>query len=58
MEGPSDNLKIRYDRATVKENVKEEVINEKKKFIKALKGEASLKEEATETKNYDDIWDE
>ncbi len=58
MEGPSDNLKIRYDRATVKENVKEEVINEKKKFIKALKGKAVLKEEATETKNYDDIWDE
>ncbi|MFT7229764.1 MAG: hypothetical protein ACI9GO_000223, partial [Bacteroidia bacterium] len=58
MEGTSDNLKIRYDRTTVKENVKEEVINEKKKFIKALKGEAALKEEATETKNYDDIWDE
>jgi hypothetical protein len=34
------------------------IINEKKKFIRAIKGEATLKEETSETKNYDDIWDE
>jgi hypothetical protein len=38
--------------------MKEEVLNEKKKFIKALKGETTLKEETAKTKNYDDIWDE
>ena len=58
MEGTPDDLKIRYDKATVKDNMKDEVMNEKKKFIKALKGEATLTEETSETKNYDDVWDE
>lgn len=58
MEGTPDNLKIRYDRATVTENVKEEVKKEKKKFIQALKGEGTLEEETAETKDYDDVWDE
>lgn len=58
MEGTPDDLKIKYDRATVKKNITEEVKEEKKKFIKALKGEGTLEEETTETKNYDDVWDE
>lgn len=58
MEGTPDNLKIRYDRATVTENVKDEVKKEKKKFIQALKGEGTLEEETAKTKDYDDVWDE
>ena len=58
MVGTPDNLKIAYDGATVKENVKEEIAKEKTNFIKALKGEATLETETTETKNYDDVWDE
>ncbi|MFB1013153.1 MAG: hypothetical protein QMC68_05335, partial [Bacteroidia bacterium] len=58
MEGTPDNLKISYDRTIVKENVAEELTKEKKKFIKALKGEGTLEEETVETKNYDDVWDE
>lgn len=58
MEGTPDQLKIRYDRSTVKENVKEEAKKEKKKFIKALKGEGTLEEETSNTKDYDDVWDE
>jgi len=58
MEGTPDDLKIRYDKATVKENVKEEVKNEKKKFIKALKGEATLDQKKADTKDYDNVWDE
>lgn len=57
MEGTPDDLKIRYDKATVKENVKEEVKKEKQNFLKALKGEATL-ENAVETKDYDNVWDE
>ena len=58
MEGTPDDLKIKYDRATVKENVKEEVKKEKKKFIKALKGEGTLEEDSAKTKDYDSVWDE
>ena len=58
MEGTPDDLKISYDRATVKENVKEEIKKEKSNFIKALKGEGSLEDEEIESKNYDDVWDE
>ncbi|MDB4161712.1 AsmA-like C-terminal region-containing protein [Bacteroidia bacterium] len=58
MEGTPDKLKIRYDRSTVKKNVKEEAKKEKKKFIQALKGEGTLEEETSDTKNYDDVWDE
>ena len=58
MEGTPDKLKIRYDRSTVKENVTEEAKKEKKKFIQALKGEGTLEEETSDTKDYDDVWDE
>lgn len=58
MEGTPDNLKIKYDRATVKENIKDEVKKEKTKFIKALKGEGTLEEETSKTKDYDNVWDE
>lgn len=58
MEGTPDDLKIKYDKATVKENVKTEAKKEKKKFIKALKGEGTLEEKSDENKSYDDIWDE
>jgi len=58
MEGTPADLKITYDRTIVKENVAEELTKEKKKFIKALKGEGTLEEETVETKNYDDVWDE
>lgn len=58
MVGTPDNLKIAYDGATVKENVKEEMAKEKTNFIKALKGEATLEKETAESKNYDDVWDE
>ena len=57
MEGTPDDLKIRYDKATVKENVKEEVMKEKQNFLRALKGEATL-ETKVETKDYDNVWDE
>lgn len=58
MEGTPDDLKIRYDRATVTQNAKEEVKKERVKFIKAIKGEGSLDEEEIENKDYDDVWDE
>ena len=58
MVGTPDKLKIAYDGATVKENVKEELSKEKTNFIKALKGETSLEKENSEVKNYDDVWDE
>ena len=58
MVGTPDNLKIAYDGATVKENVKEELAKEKSNFIKALKGEATLEKETSETKSYDNVWDE
>ena len=58
MEGTPDDLKIKYDRSTVKENLKEEIKNEKKRFIKTLKGENTLQDQEKKTKNYDDIWDE
>lgn len=58
MKGTPDDLKIAYDGATVKENVKEELAKEKSNFIKAMKGEATLEKETSETKNYDDVWDE
>lgn len=57
MEGTPDDLKIKYDRATVKENVKVEAKKEKEKFIKALKGEGTLEEKA-DAKDYDNVWDE
>lgn len=58
MEGTPDDLSIKYDRATVKDNVKQEVKKEKAKFINALKGEGSLDENSAKNKNYDDVWDE
>jgi hypothetical protein len=58
MEGTPDDLKIKYDRSTVKEKLKEEIKNEKKRFIKTLKGENTLQDQEKKTKNYDDIWDE
>ena len=58
MEGTPDDLKIRYDKATASKNVKQEVKKEKKKFIKAIKGEGTLEEETSETKDYEDVWDE
>ena len=58
MEGTPDDLKIKYDRSTVKENIKEEVKNEKKRFIQTLKGENTLQDQGKKTKSYDDIWDE
>jgi hypothetical protein len=58
MEGTPDDLKIKYDRSTVKENIKEEVKNEKKRFIQTLKGESTLQDQKKKTKSYDDIWDE
>lgn len=58
MEGTPDDLKIKYDRSTVKENIKVEIKNEKKRFINTLKGENSLNNQEKKTKNYDDIWDE
>jgi hypothetical protein len=57
MEGTPDDLKIRYDKATVKENVKEEVKKEKQNFLRALKGEGTL-ETNVEIKDYDNVWDE
>jgi hypothetical protein len=58
IEGTPDDLKIRYDRSTVKENIKEEVKNEKKKFIQTLKGENTLEDQKVNVKNYEDVWDE
>ena len=58
MEGTPDNLKIKYDRSTVKENIKKEVKNEKKKFIQTLKGENTLQDQEKKSKSYDDVWDE
>ena len=58
MEGTPDDLKIKYDRSTVKENIKEEVKNEKERFIQTLKGESTLQDRDKKTKNYNDIWDE
>ncbi|MGB0849885.1 MAG: AsmA-like C-terminal region-containing protein [Bacteroidia bacterium] len=58
MEGTPDDLKIRYDRATVTQNAKEEVKKERVKFIKAIKGEGSLEDEEIENKDYDNVWDE
>lgn len=58
MEGTPDDLKIKYDRSTVKENIKEEVRNEKKRFVQTLKGENTLQDQEKKTKSYDDIWDE
>ena len=58
MEGTPDDLKIKYDRSTVKENIKEGVKNEKKRFIQTLKGESTLQDQKKKTKSYDDIWDE
>jgi hypothetical protein len=57
MEGTPDDLKLRYDKATVKENVKGEVQKEKQNFLRALKGEATL-ETKVETKDYENVWDE
>lgn len=58
MEGTPEKLRISYDRATVKENVKEEVKNEKTRFIQALQNEGSLQQETEQSKNYGDVWDE
>jgi len=58
MEGTPDDLKIKYDRSTVKENIKKEVKNEKKKFIQTLKGENTLQDQEKKSKSYDDVWDE
>ncbi len=58
MEGTPEKLRITYDRATVKENVKEEVKNEKTRFIQALQNEGSLHQESERSKNYEDVWDE
>ena len=58
MEGTPDDLKIKYDRSTVKENIKEEVKNEKERFIQTLKGESTLQDREKKAKNYNDIWDE
>ncbi|NNJ56837.1 MAG: hypothetical protein HKP14_11930 [Bacteroidia bacterium] len=58
MEGTPEDLSIKYDRTAVKENIKEEVKKEKAKFLKALKGEGTLEEETSETKDYDNVWDE
>ncbi len=58
MEGTPNDLNFMYDKATLKKSVKEELKEEKKNFIKALKGEATLEKETSETKNYDDVWDE
>lgn len=58
MEGTPDNLTIKYDRSSVKENIKQEFKDEKKKFIQALKGQDSSYLNSAESKNYDDVWDE
>ncbi len=58
MKGTPDDLQIKYDRATVKENIKEEAKKEKENFIKALKGEGSLEEDEADKKDYDNVWDE
>ncbi len=58
MEGTPDDLKIKYDRATVKEKVQDEIKKEKTNFIKALKGEATLDDDEVESKDYDNVWDE
>jgi hypothetical protein len=54
MEGTPDDLRIRYDRATVKETAKKELKKERENFIKALKGEETFEKK----KDYDDVWDE
>lgn len=58
MRGTPDDLKIIYDRETVQAKVKDEIKEEKQKFIRALKGDASLKDDEVKTKDYDDVWDE
>lgn len=58
MEGTPDDLKIRYDRASATQNVKNEVTEEKGRLKKALKGETTLDEEEAKKKDYDDVWDE
>ncbi len=58
MKGTPDDLEIKYDRATVKENVREEAKREKVKLLKALKGEGNLEEDESKKKNYDNVWDE
>lgn len=58
MKGTPDDLQIKYDRATVKENIKEEAKLEKARILKALKGEGGLEEDESKKKNYDKVWDE
>jgi hypothetical protein len=58
MTGTPDDLKIKFDRAAMTSNVKEEVKEEKKKFKKALKGEGTLKDDDPKKDYKDDVWDE
>jgi len=58
MEGTPEDLKIKYDRTSVKNNIKDEMKNEKRKFIQTLKGENIENENSIDLKNYDDVWDE
>lgn len=56
MEGTPEDLSITYDRVTVSKVVNEELKEEKKKFINALKGQSSDGEKPDDY--YEDIWDE
>lgn len=58
MEGTPDKLKISYDKATAKENVKDEVKKEKKRLKQALQGKQTLDDDTSKKKDYDDVWDE
>ncbi len=56
MEGTPDNLKITYDKLSMKKVVNEELQEEKREFIRVLKGQEQ--EDDTPDSYYEDIWDE
>ena len=56
MKGTPDDLEITYDKVTVKRVVNEELKEEKKNFIRALRGEEEPDEKPIEY--YEDVWDE
>jgi hypothetical protein len=56
MKGTPEDLEITYDKVTVKRVVNEELKEEKKNFIRALRGEEEPDEKPIEY--YEDVWDE
>ena len=56
MRGTPDDLKITYDKVGMKKVLSEELQQEKKDFLKIIRGE-ELEDETPET-YYEDIWDE